>query len=169
MLRVTSYSLIYMIYMTKCCDDEKTGLEILADLQVLSTPEYEKVSLVYHLSVCMCMGVRPHYRLNGWTDFIHVRYSGVYPFTYRCMVNLNVLGVIPSQSVYVYFCSQIQSFTCTKIHMKCLSFLFCGSKGRMPDTLGATNQSNCGIFLEGLSKTMKPLSQDTWCSVFFFF
>lgn len=51
-------------------------LEMLTDLHVFSTPDYEIV--VFGIpSVCK-HGFALHQHLNGWTDVVHIWYSGVY-------------------------------------------------------------------------------------------
>jgi hypothetical protein len=59
------YIVIYVvcIYMRNYCDGEKTGLQILMDLHILSPPEYKKWFLICHISI------------NMWMEFI--QYSGV--------------------------------------------------------------------------------------------
>jgi hypothetical protein len=87
-----SYVLIYTLYMKKCCDCEKTSLEILLDLHILIPCEYKKVVFgMSSLSVYVCISLGPE-QVNGL-------------YSYSVFKNLSVLPrSLPSE--YEHFSSK---------------------------------------------------------------
>jgi hypothetical protein len=63
----------------KYCDGEKLD-HIFWQIYSFEPPEYERSFLGCRLSVCLSICISLMYEnLNGWMDFIHVRYSRINP------------------------------------------------------------------------------------------
>jgi hypothetical protein len=70
----------------KYCDSKKTDLEILMDLHIFSTPEYEVVFGM--LPVCMCTSLVSE-RLEGFYFYSVFRSLSILG---QCLVNINILA-----------------------------------------------------------------------------
>jgi hypothetical protein len=85
--------------MRKYCDDEKVDLEMLTNLQILSTPEYDVVhfAIVSCLSVCLYVYA---YTAGMYALLSPKRFDGFYLYSVykslsivaRCPLNMNILA-----------------------------------------------------------------------------